>query len=114
MAYDEVLAWRIRAALSVLLPDGVRPSERVMFGGRAFMVYGHMTVAASGGGGMLARVDPADTEELLDPPRVQRMVMRGREMDGWLRIADEALADDVGLRHWVQIALDHARHLPPG
>lgn len=114
MAYDEDLAWRIRAALAVLLPEGQRPSERAMFGGRAFMVGGHMAVAASGDGGMLTRIDPADAEELLDPPRVERMVMRGREMDGWLRVCDEAVADDAGVRYWVEIALDHTRHLPPG
>ena len=56
MAYDEDLADRIRA----LIPDPDGITERKMFGGHAFMLNGNMAVAASGQGGLLLRVDPAD------------------------------------------------------
>ena len=72
--------------------------EKPMFGGLAFMVSGHMAVAASGQGGLLLRVDPAQADALIVDPRASRLVMRGREMDGWLRINIDAYATDDELR----------------
>jgi TfoX/Sxy family transcriptional regulator of competence genes len=109
MAYDEELADRIREAV-----DGEPGlSEQRMFGGLAFLVHGNMAVAASGQGGLLLRADPADSESLTAHPEVERMVMRGREMDGWLRVGLGALESDADLRRWVDVGLDHARSLPP-
>lgn len=103
MAYDEALADRLREALA-----GVPHDEKRMFGGLAFLVGGHMAIAASGQGGLLARVDPAESETLAERPGVSRMVMGGREMDGWLRV--EA-GDDLG--EWVERGLAFVRTLPP-
>ena len=72
-----------------------------MFGGLAFLVGGHMAVGASGHGGLLLRVDPAQTDELVSEPHVGRFEMRGREMDGWLRVDPEAVGTDDELRGWV-------------
>jgi hypothetical protein len=110
MAYDEDLANRIREAIAAL---EVSVTEQKMFGGLAFLVGGHMSVSAGGRGGLLVRVAPQDTETLLAQPHAARLVMRGRAMDGWLRIAPEGVADDAQLRRWVTLALDHARSLPP-
>ncbi|QIG45336.1 TfoX/Sxy family protein [Nocardioides anomalus] len=107
MAYDEELAERVRG---VLPPVPVR--ERRMFGGLAFLVGGHLAVAASGEGLML-RCDPADAERLLAEPGVSRMVMRGRELDGWLRTTAEAVADDAALARWVEVGTTYAGSLPP-
>ncbi len=96
MAYDEDLAERIRG----LLPD-VPVTEQKMFGGLAFLVGGHMAVAASGKGGLMLRCDPADTERLVGEPGASRMEMRGKEMDGWLRVTGDAVADDAALERWV-------------
>ena len=106
MAYDEELADRLREAL------GAEPglSEKRMFGGLAFLVEGHMAVAASGQGGLMVRVDPATSEELVDGVLVERVVMRGREMDGWLRVASAAV-DDEALREWVVRGVAAARAL---
>ncbi len=93
MAYDEVLAQRIHD----LLDGEPGVTSRKMFGGLGFMVDGHMAVAASGQGGLLLRVDPADSPTLVDGDRITRMEMRGREMDGWLRVATEAVATDEAL-----------------
>ena len=82
MAYDEELAERIRS----LVGSEAGLSEKKMFGGLAFLINGNMAVAASGQGGMMLRVDPAETESLLDEPQVRRFEMRGREMDGWLYV----------------------------
>ena len=109
MAYDQDLAHRIRALLS-----GVKVTEKAMFGGLAFLVGGNMSVAASGGGGILVRVDPADTDELLAEPGAEEFTMGGRgPMKGWLRVEPSVLDDDDTLAHWVRRGVDYARSLPP-
>ena len=108
MPYDEDLAERIRGHLG-----DVPVTERRMFGGIAFLVAGHMAVAASGQGGLMVRVDPAQTDELVAAEGVSRMVMRGREMDGWLRVTSEALSSEDELARWVQVGTDYAKTLPP-
>jgi TfoX/Sxy family transcriptional regulator of competence genes len=110
MAYDELLAGRVRDALA---RDGEVASERRMFGGLAFLVHGHLAVSASSRGGLLVRIDPADVETLTRSPHVRRFEMRGREMDGWLHVEAAAAATDDELRRWVGIGLRHARSLPP-
>jgi hypothetical protein len=109
MAYDEELAFRIRAIVAD--EDGV--TEQRMFGGLAFLVNGNMAVAASGQGGLLLHVPPASTDELLSRPHASPMEMRGKEMAGWLRVADDALGNDTDLEGWVAIGVDYARALPP-
>jgi hypothetical protein len=39
--------------------------------------------------------------------------MRGREMDGWLRVEAAALDGDDDLRRWVRLGTDYARSLRP-
>jgi hypothetical protein len=108
MAYDEGLADRIREAVS----DEPGVTEKRMFGGLAFLVHGNMAVSASGQGGLLLRIDPADAEALTEHPEVRRFEMRGREMDGWLRVGPAAIAGDDDLRRWVDTGLTYARSLP--
>jgi TfoX/Sxy family transcriptional regulator of competence genes len=108
MAYDDVLAQRIREAVEG--EDGV--TEKKMFGGLAFLVHGNMAVSASSQGGLLLRIDPSETEALTSHAHVRRFEMRGREMDGWLRVGEEALEPDDELRRWVDKGLTYARSLP--
>ena len=108
MPYDEELANRLREALQ--REDGI--SERRMFGGLAFLVDGHLAVAASRQGGLLLRVHPAHTETLLGRPGTAPFVMRGRELEGWLHVRDDALTSDAKLREWVQLGLDYVHALP--
>lgn len=109
MAYDEKLADRVRA----LVEDEEGLTEKRMFGGLAFLINGHMAVSASSKGGLLLRCDPAETDTLVDPPHVGRFEMRGREMDGWLRVDSDHVADDARLRRWVGLGVAYARLLPP-
>jgi TfoX/Sxy family transcriptional regulator of competence genes len=109
MAYDEETANRIREL--VQSEDGL--SEMRMFGGLAFLINGNMAVAASGKGGLLLRCDPAETETLVGQPDAARFEMRGKEMDGWLRIDEPAIKTDKGLRRWVRVGVGYARSLPP-
>lgn len=109
MAYDEQLAARIRE----LLADEPGLTEMKMFGGLAFLIEGNMSVAASGQGGLLLRVDPEQTEELAGEPHAGPFVMRGRPMDGWLRVDVEGARTDEQLRRWVALGVAYARSLPP-
>jgi hypothetical protein len=101
VAYDEQLAGRIRE----LIPDSEEVTERRMFGGLAFMIGGRMAIAARNGGGILLPVDPEQAEQLVQEPHVSRIVMRGREMAGWLTIESEAVAGRAELARWVDVAL---------
>jgi len=108
MAYDEELAERIRQAL-----DGEAGiTEKRMFGGLAFLVGGNMAVAASGQGGLMVRIDPSDAEVLTEDPHARRMEMRGREMDGWLRVESAGAESAADLQRWVETGLTYARSLP--
>jgi TfoX/Sxy family transcriptional regulator of competence genes len=109
MAYDEDLADRIRELLSE--QRGV--TEKKMFGGLAFMLNGNMAVSASGQGGLLLHVDPAQTDDLAAKPHAEPFVMRGRAMSGWLRVAPEGVRDRRSLARWVGRGADYARSLPP-
>lgn len=109
VAYDEHLAQRIRKLVAI--EPGV--TERRMFGGLAFLINGNMLVSASGQGGLLLRIDPAETERLAAKPHAGRFVMRGREMDGWLRIDGDGVASKAQLARWVARGVDYARSLPP-
>jgi hypothetical protein len=108
MTYDEQLADRIRAAIEG--EPGL--SEKKMFGGLAFLVRGNMAVAASGQGGLMVRIDPADADELTEGEHVERMEMRGRAMAGWLRVGVEAVGTAEELQAWVDRGVEHARSLP--
>jgi TfoX/Sxy family transcriptional regulator of competence genes len=109
VAYDEDLANRIRE----LLAEEPGVTEQRMFGGLAFLIGGHMAVAASSQGGLLVRVDPEQGKSLCSTPHVQPMVMRGREMRGWLRISPEAAKSKRQLERWVATGTGYARSLPP-
>jgi hypothetical protein len=109
MAYDDELADRLREQL-----EGTAGlSEKRMFGGLAFLINGNMAVSASGQGGLLLRVDPKRTGELLGKPRARPFEMRGREMDGWLRIDIDPSATDAEFEGWVKLGVDYAQSLPP-
>ena len=108
MAYDEDLAERLRECVAG--EKGV--TEKKMFGGLAFLINGNMAVAASGQGGLLLRCDPADSDKLTAKPSVERMVMRGRAMDGWLRVEAPAIKTDKQLSTWVSHGVNYAKSLP--
>ena len=109
MAYDEELADRIRE----LAAGQSRLTERKMFGGLAFLVGGHMAIAASGQGGVLVRVDPAESDRLVATTSAHVAVMQGRSMPGWLRVGPEHLRTKRQLAKWVGLGTTYARSLPP-
>jgi TfoX/Sxy family transcriptional regulator of competence genes len=108
MAYDEDLADRIRA----LLGEEANLSEKKMFGGLAFLISGNMAVAASGQGGILVRVDPQRSDEVRTSTNARPMEMRGRQMQGWLRVDADDVRTERQLAKWVRIGTSYARTLP--
>jgi TfoX/Sxy family transcriptional regulator of competence genes len=108
VAYDEKLAERIRELVGV----GPDVTEKKMFGGLAFLVGGNMAIAASGQGGVLVRVDPAESDKLLATTNARLMEMRGRQMQGWLRVDAEDVRAKRQLEKWVELGTSYARSLP--
>ncbi|WP_262286011.1 TfoX/Sxy family protein [Micromonospora sp. MA102] len=109
MPYDEDLANRVRELL------GREPglAEKRMFGGLAMMVKGNMAVVVRGAGGLMVRVDPAESERLEAEPGAQATVMRGRPMRGWITVDPSACAGDAELARWVDRGVRFAATLPP-
>ena len=108
MPYDEELAERLRR----LLRSEPDLTEKKMFGGLAFLIGGNMAVAASAEGGILVRVDPEESAELVATTTARPMQMRGRAMQGWLRVDGDAVATDTALGRWVDVGAAYARSLP--
>jgi TfoX/Sxy family transcriptional regulator of competence genes len=109
VAYDEDLANRVRE----LIAGESDVTEKKMFGGLAFLIGGNMSVSVSGRGGLMLRVEPSETDALVAKPHASRMVMRGREMDGWIRVDIEGVKTKRQLERWVSRGVGYARSLPP-
>jgi TfoX/Sxy family transcriptional regulator of competence genes len=109
VAYDEDLANRVRE----LMAGEAAVTEKKMFGGLAFLINGHMSVGVSGKGGLMVRVEPSETDALLEKPHAGPFEMRGRSMDGWLRVGDEGVRTKRQLEPWVRRGVTYARSLPP-
>jgi hypothetical protein len=108
VAYDEELAARMRELV------GSEPGvvEKKMFGGLAFLIGGNMAVAASGQGGILVRVSPEQSEDLVATTNARLMEMRGRQMQGWLRVDPGDVRAKRELAKWVELGTTYARSLP--
>jgi TfoX/Sxy family transcriptional regulator of competence genes len=108
VSYDEDLAARIRE----LVQGEGGLTEQKMFGGIAFLIGGNMAVSASGQGGLLVRVDPAVSDELVATTPARLMEMRGRPMRGWLRVDTEHVRTERELANWVTMGTTYAHSLP--
>lgn len=108
MAYDEILANRIRELLS-----SEKYTEKRMFGGLAFLINGNMSVAVSGRGGLMVRVPREETEKLVAREHVASMVMAGRETRGWIRVSTDGVRTKRQLQSWVSRGAEYAMSLPP-
>lgn len=102
------LANRIRAEIG----DDPKVSEIRMFGGLCFTLNGNMQIVARRDGGLLARVGPEQESEALARPGVERMVMRGREMSGYVTVPAEELSDGE-LREWIAMTARFVSRMPP-
>jgi len=108
VAYDEELADRIRELVGG--ESGV--TEQKMFGGLAFLIGGNMAVAASGQGGILVRVEPGQSDLLVATTNARLMEMRGRSMQGWLRVDPDDVSTKRQLAKWVELGTTYAVRYP--
>ncbi len=107
MAYDEMLAARLRAEISQL-PGMV---EKKMFGGIGFILDGNMAVGVLGAD-LLVRTSPGEYTAALQQPYVSMMDNFGRTMTGWVKVAPAGVETDSDLNRWVDIGLAAAKALP--
>ena len=107
MAFDEMLAARVRQALS--RRRGV--SEKQMFGGIGFLLNGNMCCGVHGDE-LIVRLAPEETDSGLDQPHTRRFDLTGRPMKGWLLVKPDGVRSDAGLKKWVEIAVTFVRSLP--
>jgi TfoX/Sxy family transcriptional regulator of competence genes len=107
MASDQNLTARVRAAL--VGAGTIR--EVKMFGGIGFMLNGNMVAAASKRGLML-RVGKDRQRDALARPGTRQVIMRGRPVEGYVRV-DPAGLGDAAMRDWVSLAAAFVQTLPP-
>lgn len=107
MAREE-LADRIRD----LLPPGVYPVEKRMFGGIAFIVHGNMLICPLKDGTLMVRVGKDGMETALTRPGASIMEMNGRQMNGFILVSGDAIEDDDILADWLATAYAFVRTLP--
>jgi|GEM_PF-302782 len=107
MAYDEILAQRIRSGLA-----GEKGcAEKKMFGGIAFLINDKMCCGVQNEQ-LVARINPADYDQALKQPHVQPMDFTGRPMRGYVYVAPAALPTARSLQTWLDQCMAHVRTLP--
>jgi hypothetical protein len=108
MAFDPGLAQRIRDVL------GQRPglSERLMFGGLAFMINGHMFIGVQNAT-LMARVGPQRHADALALAHVREMDFTGKPLKGYVYVHADGIADDPELAKWVNWCAGVVQALPP-
>ncbi len=108
MAYDELLAARIRAELS-----GERGlTEQKMFGGIGFMLNGNLACGVNHND-LIVRFGPETNAECWRRPHARPFDLTGRPMAGWVSVASPGFASEQDLKEWVRLGADFARSLPP-
>jgi TfoX/Sxy family transcriptional regulator of competence genes len=107
MAYDDVLVTRVRRALS----SARRIEEKKMFGGITFMVRGKMCVSV-GKDRLMCRIDPAVHDAAVQREGCRSVVMKGRQLRGYVHVDREVVRTKRGLDHWVALALDYNGRAP--
>jgi hypothetical protein len=104
VAYSEELAARIRDRLA-----GV--SEKAMFGGRVFLVDGHIAVGAYGDD-LLVRVHPDEIPDLVAKEEARPFLMGGRATRGFVLVSGGL--DDAELERWIGVARNCLAAMPAG
>lgn len=107
MAYDEVLADRVREALA--REKGV--GEIRMMGGLCFMIAGHMALGIVGDE-LMARVGPDRYNQVLGRLHAREMDFTGRPLKGFVFVAPAGIRTKRSLASWVAPAVAHAKTLP--
>ncbi len=107
MAFDQILASRVREILAVR--NDV--SERKMFGGLCFMVRGHMCCAVEKADFML-RVGPEEYAAALKHKHARPMDFTGRPLTGFIYVAPAGVKTKRDLARWIGMGVDFVESLP--
>ena len=108
MAFSELLADRVRAALA--RRRGV--SEKKMFGGVAFLANCHMFCGVNRDD-VVVRVGPDAWAKALSRKHARPMDFTGRPLSGYVYVAPPGVRTAASLKTWVDQGLRFARTLPP-
>ncbi|HEX7917502.1 TfoX/Sxy family protein [Rudaea sp.] len=87
-------------------------SNKAMFGGWAWLLNGNLLFGARDAG-LLVRLGKDRDDWALRVPGIERAVMRGRAMHGWVRVSPETCGDDALRGRLVRAALAFVGSLPP-
>jgi TfoX/Sxy family transcriptional regulator of competence genes len=107
VAYDEVLAERIRAALAGR--DGF--AEKKMFGGIGFLLRGNMCVGVWKDQ-LILRLAAERADAALRQEHVRPFDITGRPMTGWVLVDPPGLQRAETLRGWIEEAIAFVSLLP--
>lgn len=108
MAYSSALADDIRMRI------GSHPgvTEKEMFGGIAFMIYGNMAVGVTGDE-LMVRVGKEAHDQAESLPGARSFDMAARPMKGWIAVSPDGFAAESQLNAWVDQGVAFAESLPP-
>ncbi len=101
MAYDELLADRVR---QVLNRKKVISVEKKMMGGLCFMVDDKMCVGIHKVE-LMCRIGPDEYGKSLEKTGCKEMNFTGRAMKGFVWVEPEAVDNDNDLEYWVDLCL---------
>jgi TfoX/Sxy family transcriptional regulator of competence genes len=108
MPFNESLAARIRQ----LLVRKLGISEKKMFGGIGFLLYGNMCVGVWKEF-LIVRVGTDNYDEALANPNVREFDITGKSMRGWVMVEPDGIESDNDLKKWVRFATEFVVTLPP-
>ena len=107
MAFDELLAARIRKALA----RKRRIEEKKMFGGVGFLLNGNLLVGVWKDS-LIARLEHRESTDALREPHVKAFDVTGKPMRGWINVEPQGIADEDQLKGWIELAMKFVKSLP--
>jgi len=105
MAYNELLAARIRAQLN-LFPENF--TEKRMFGGLSFLYQGKMTVGIVKNE-LAVRIIDSKMEAELANKFVRPMDFTKRPMKEFVYVSSDGFRTEEQLLHYIELGLEHAK-----
>lgn len=107
MAYDQLLAGRIRMEISQF--SGL--VEKKMFGGIGFILNGNMACGVHAND-LIVRVGPGNNALALSRPHARPFDLTGRVMEGWIAVGPGGFDSDQEMKEWIRLGIEFARSLP--
>lgn len=109
MPYNEKIADRVR---EIIASTTDKVEEKKMFGGLCFMVDDKMCVGVKADR-IMVRISPEAFEKAMAEEGFEAMVHGGKTVAGFGFVHEEQLATKRQLLHWVNLALQFNKEVPP-